>query len=115
MNTDLVTVERSSTIAEAATVMGARGVGSALVVEAGRVAGIFTERDVLRALAGDFDAAHHHIEQWMTHDPVGIDASAPVREARELMLREGFRHLPVTDGGALVGIVSIRDLSGIET
>lgn len=114
MSTDLVTVERSATIAEAATLMGERGVGSALVVEGGRAAGIFTERDILRALASDFDAAHHRVEQWMTHDPVGIDADASVREARDLMLHEGFRHLPVTEGGVLVGIVSIRDLSRIE-
>jgi len=115
MSTDLVTVERAATIAEAATVMGERGVGSALVVEGGRAVGIFTERDVLRALASDFDAAHHRVEEWMTHDPIGVDADASIGEARDLMLREGFRHLPVTEGGALVGIVSIRDLSRAET
>lgn len=114
MSTDLVTVERTATIAEAATVMGERGVGAALIVEDGRAAGIFTERDVLRALASDFDAAHHAIEQWMTPDPIGVDAGTDVDEARTLMLRQGFRHLPVTDGGELVGIVSIRDLSRTE-
>ena len=114
MSTDLVTVERAATIAEAATLMGGRGVGSALVVEQGRAVGIFTERDVLRALASDFDAARHAVEQWMTADPAGIDAGAPVGEARALMLRQGFRHLPVTEAGALVGIVSLRDLTSAE-
>jgi CBS domain-containing protein len=94
--------------------MGERGIGSVLVIEAGRVTGIFTERDALRALASHFDAAHHPIETWMTIDPMGIDAETDIREARELMLRHGFRHLPVTDGGSLVGIVSIRDLSRAE-
>lgn len=114
MSTRLVTVERTSTIAEAATLMGGRGVGSALVVEGGQAVGIFTERDVLRALASDFDAARHPVEQWMTAHPTGIEAGTPVGEARALMLRQGFRHLPVTEDGALVGIVSIRDLANVE-
>ncbi|HLA92496.1 MAG TPA: CBS domain-containing protein [Actinomycetota bacterium] len=114
MSRDLVTVEPSATVAEAATVMGGRGVGSALVVDGEAPVGIFTERDVLRALASDFDAAHHPVADWMTHDPVSIEAQADVSVARDLMLERGFRHLPVTDGGTLVGIVSLRDLSSRE-
>jgi CBS domain-containing protein len=114
MSRDLVTVEPTATVAEAATVMGGRGVGSALVIADGAAAGIFTERDILRALASDFDAAHHPVADWMTHDPVTIEADEDVTTARDLMLRSGFRHLPVTDGGTLVGIVSLRDLSGGE-
>jgi CBS domain-containing protein len=115
MTTELVTVERGTTVAEAATVMGERHVGSALVFGDGRrMAGIFTERDILRALASDFDAARHAVEQWMTHNPATIAADAGVREARDLMLARGFRHLPVTDGDDVVGIVSLRDLSRDE-
>ena len=114
MSRDLVTVEPGATVAEAATLMGGRGVGSALVLEGAGPAGIFTERDVLRALASDFDAAHHPVADWMTHDPVTIEADADVTTARDLMLERGFRHLPVMDGGALVGIVSLRDLSSGE-
>jgi CBS domain-containing protein len=114
MSRDLVTVEPSATVAEAATLMGGRGVGSALVLDGGIPTGIFTERDVLRALASDFDAAHHPVADWMTHDPVSIEADADVSVARDLMLARGFRHLPVTDGGTLVGIVSLRDLSSRE-
>ena len=111
MSTDLVTVELNATVAEAANVMGARGVGSALVLDGGTAAGIFTERDVLRALASDFDAAHHPVADWMTHNPTTIEADAELMEALDLMLTRGFRHLPVTDRGELVGIVSLRDLS----
>ena len=110
MSTALVTVEPSTSIAEAATVMGGRHVGSAIVLGDGGVSGIFTERDVLRALATDFDAAHHAVEQWMTRNPATIAPEAPVRDARELMLERGFRHLPVVEDGNLVGIVSLRDL-----
>lgn len=114
MSRDLVTVEPSATVAEAATLMGGRGVGSALVLEGGTPAGIFTERDVLRALASDFDAAHHPVADWMTHDPATIDADADIGTARDLMLERGFRHLPVLEDGAVVGIVSLRDLSARE-
>jgi CBS domain-containing protein len=111
MSTDLVTVEPSATIAEAATLMGGRRVGSALVLEGGRLVGILTERDVLRALADHFDAAGHPVGQWMTPRPTTIDAGATVHDALELMLARGFRHLPVTEDDRLVGMVSMRDLS----
>ncbi|HEY7755200.1 MAG TPA: CBS domain-containing protein [Actinomycetota bacterium] len=114
MTTDLVTVDRTTTIAEAATAMGTRHVGSALVVEEGRATGIFTERDVLRALASDFDAGKDLVERWMTRDPVAIEVATGRQEALTLMLERGFRHLVVTDGGLLVGIVSLRDLSRPE-
>jgi CBS domain-containing protein len=114
MSKDLVAVEPTATVAEAATVMGGHHVGSALVIEGGRPTGIFTERDVLRALGSDFDAAHHPVADWMTHDPTTVDAEADVRSARDLMLGGGFRHLPVLESGELVGIVSIRDISRAE-
>ncbi|MFB3738989.1 MAG: cyclic nucleotide-binding/CBS domain-containing protein [Candidatus Velamenicoccus archaeovorus] len=113
MSTELVMVEAGSSVAEAATVMGARHVGSALIVEEGRPVGIFTERDILRALAADFDAPSHPVADWMTRDPLTIAADADVLEARDLMLERGFRHLPVMDENALVGIVSLRDLSRV--
>lgn len=111
MSKELVAVEPTATVAEAATLMGGHHVGSALVIDEGRAAGIFTERDILRALASDFDAAHHPVADWMTNDPMTVEASADVRTARTLMLDGGFRHLPVLDHGELVGIVSIRDIS----
>ena len=109
-----MSVEPTATVAEAATIMGARHVGSALVIQDGKPVGIFTERDVLRALGSDFDAAMDLVERWMSRDPVGVDASTSVREARGIMLDRGFRHLTVTEDGDLVGIVSLRDLSRDE-
>jgi CBS domain-containing protein len=111
MSSELVSVTPSATVAEAATVMGARQVGAALVVEGEALIGIFTERDILRALASDFDAAHHRVGDWMTKEPVTIAPEASTSEALDRMLAEGFRHLPVTEDGALVGVVSLRDLS----
>ncbi len=111
MSTSIVTVEPRATVAEAATVMGGRHVGSALVMDGGRLSGIFTERDILRALASDFDAAGHTVGQWMAKDPATADPETPVREALDLMLDRGFRHLPVVEDGEVVGVVSLRDLT----
>jgi CBS domain-containing protein len=110
MTARIVTVDPSATVAEAATTMGARGVGSALVMDGDRVHGIFTERDIVRALAEHFDAAGHLVRNWMTIDPVTIDASASVQDGLDVMIAKGFRHLPVLEGDRLVGMVSLRDL-----
>ena len=111
MSSELVTVEPAETVAHAATKMGRSQTGSALVMDGGALAGIFTERDVLRALGADFDAAAHPVSHWMTSDPETIDADVDAGVALQRMLARGFRHFPVVDGGELVGIVSIRDLS----
>jgi CBS domain-containing protein len=112
MSTELVTVSPATTVAEAAAVMSARHVGSAIVLDGSdSLAGIFTERDILHALGSDFDAAAHTVQEWMTKDPATIEAGATVPAGIDRMLEGGFRHLPVLDGGALVGVVSLRDLS----
>ena len=111
MNTNLVTAETTSTVAEAATIMGERHVGSTLVMEGGKLVGIFTERDIVRALSQDFDAPGHPISHWMTKDPRTIPSDATVEEALEIMFAGGFRHLPVARGDEVLGMVSMRDLS----
>jgi CBS domain-containing protein len=113
MSTDLVTVEPSTMMIEAVRGMSKAQVGSVLVLEDGALVGIFTERDVLRA----FDQMHADparvspMSKGMTGDPLTIDANATVGEAMDRMLDGGFRHLPVMEGGTLVGIVSMRDLA----
>lgn len=114
MSTTLVTVGPAATVAEAATVMGGHHVGSAIVLEEGRLAGIFTERDILRALASDFDAAGHSVEQWMTKDPFTVEPATAISDARDTMLDRGFRHLPVVEDGRVLGVVSLRDLTARE-
>jgi CBS domain-containing protein len=112
MSTDLLTISPQTTVAEAATMMGARQVGAALVTDAeGRLTGIFTERDIVKALAAHFDAAGHPVDQWMTKEPSSVSSDQTENDALDLMLAGGFRHLPVVDDGRLVGIISIRDVS----
>ena len=112
MSTSLVTVSSGATVAEAAAVMSVNHVGAALIVDGDDLLGIFTERDIVRALGTEHDAAGHAVTGWMTKDPVTMRPDASTGEALDRMLEEGFRHIPVTEDGRLIGIVSLRDLSG---
>ena len=113
MTRSLLWVEPAATVGEAATLMGERRAGSALVMEGDRLLGIFTERDIVKALGQHFDAAGHTVSEWMTPDPITVPPDTPVREALERMISGGFRHLPVVDEEAVVGVVSMRDLSAL--
>jgi CBS domain-containing protein len=111
MSKDLVTVDRSATVEEASTVMWGRRVGSALVMRGDDLEGIFTVRDIMKALSKDADRGRTMtVREFMTSEPKTIDADATVGVALDVMLSEGFRHLPVTESGELVGIVSMTDL-----
>ena len=114
MSTELVTVDPSVNLTEGARAMSAGRAGSVLVLQDGSLIGIFTERDILRALAyySKADSARvSSVSKWMTQDPVTIGPDATVGEALDRMLSGGFRHLPVMEGDALVGVVSMRDLA----
>ena len=111
MSRQLVTSDGTATLGEAAAVMAQRRVGSILVLEGERLAGIFSERDIVRALSHSHDAVRDPVAHWMTQRPVTIGPDASVEEALEKMLAGGFRHLPVLEGERLVGMVSMRDLS----
>jgi len=113
MSTDLIIVTPTATVAEAATVMGERHVGSTLVIEGEHLVGIFTERDIVRALSQDFDAPSHPLSHWMTRDPQTITPDTSLEEALDLMLKGGFRHLPVMEGARPLGLISMRDISRV--
>ena len=108
MARNLLTIEQETTLVEAAAAMTGRRVGAVLVVSGGRLTGILTERDVLRAVASGNVGGH--VADWMTRNPETIDADETTQQAGVVMIHGGFRHLPVLDGGVPIGIVSIRDL-----
>jgi CBS domain-containing protein len=114
MSTDMVQVTPSTTVAEAATIMSTKKVGSALVMEGKTLVGIFTERDVLRAVASEFDAEHHQVGSFMTAEPTTIGPDADTHEGLSSMFAFGFRHMPVVEGGQVIGVVSMRDLTPHE-
>jgi CBS domain-containing protein len=108
MSRHLLTAAPSDLMVDAARRMADRRVGAILVMEGDRLAGIMTERDVLRAVgAGRIDGT---VADWMTRDPITVDSHAMHGEAAMMMIHGGFRHVPIVDAGKLVGIVSIRDL-----
>ena len=106
-----VTLPRTTMVREAVQLMARRRIGALLIVEDGRLHGIFTERDAMvRIVAEGRDPDSTTLGEVMTADPQTIQASDSVLLALELMNKHGFRHLPVVEAGGLVGIVSIRDL-----
>ena len=112
MSRELLTVEAELPLAEVAERMCAKNVGAALVLEGERLAGILTERDVLRAVArGIRDDAL--VTDWMTAGPETIEPDESTTHAATLMIHGGFRHLPVVEGERVVGMLSIRDLMRI--
>jgi CBS domain-containing protein len=109
MSPNLLAVDATILLTEAAAQMHERAVGAALVMNGEHLSGILTERDVLRAVAtGGVEGTK--VGAWMTHDPETVGPGDPPGEAAAIMLRGGFRHLPVLEGGTPIGIVSIRDL-----
>jgi CBS domain-containing protein len=109
MSGNLLTVEPGLRLTEVAQRMVARDVGAVLVLEGERLVGILTERDVLRAVAGGIDDSTL-VSDWMTRDPDTMDPDETTRHAATLMIHGGYRHLPIVDGEAVVGMLSIRDL-----
>lgn len=90
--------------------MTKRGVGAVLVVEEGRLVGIFTERDMVsRVVAVQLDPRQTRLTDVMTRHPITIGPERPFGYALAVMHREGFRHLPVVDKGTPIGIVSARN------
>jgi CBS domain-containing protein len=112
MTKDVLTVEPSDTIGEAAEKMHAANVGAVVVVEdMVRIIGIITERDLLRAVAQRVRAAEARVRQWMTENPLTIEPETTIEEAAKIMFENNFRHLPVVKDGRPLGIVSLRVLS----
>jgi len=105
-------LESSTSIAETIRLMQAERKACVLVTEGGRLAGIFTERDVLMKLAGrDIDLARTPVTAAMTRDPVSLSADASVAQALNQMVVEGFRHIPIVDDeGRPIVVISMRNL-----
>ena len=104
-------ITADTTVAEIAKAMTKGRFGSAIVVDGeDRLAGIVTERDVLRAASSGADLTAATAADWMTADPVTATYDMDIAEAAELMGNRGFRHLPVRDGDRVAGIVSQRDV-----
>lgn len=106
----LLTIEPHNSLRQAAKAMTDRGVGSAVVMLNGRVAGIITERDLLYTIAEKKDLDSTPVEEVMTADPVAGAPGWDLTRAVRTMIDGGFRHLLVKEMDDPIGIVSLRDL-----
>ncbi len=110
MHTGVIITAPDATVAAAAAAMVKARVGSAIVMQSSFLAGILTERDVLRAAASAGDLSGSVVADWMTPDPQSVTPDTPVEDAAQIMLLHGFRHLPVVERKEVRGVVSLRDL-----
>ena len=110
MTTRVAATTPDTPLAEAAAVMVTANVGSAVVMQGPFLAGILTERDVLRAAASGEDLSASLVSAWMTPDPQAASPDMSAEEAAQIMLLNGFRHLPIMEGRKVCGVVSLRDL-----
>lgn len=96
---------------DAVALLAARRIGALPIMEEGRVAGIFSERDVIYCLAKEGEAAlSRPVGELMTAPAITVDRRTSMLDALELMTERRIRHLPVLDGQAMCGFVSIGDL-----
>ena len=75
--------------------------------------GVLTERDVLRAIAESADLDGTPVRDYMTPDPIAVEPESEIDAACDLMISHGVRHLLVSEGGSLVGVLNMRDVVGV--
>ena len=108
-----VTDAPSDNLRTAAERMWREQTGSLLVVQDGRLIGIITERDVLRAVALGADPDRATVDEAMTVDVFTVPPEMQLHVAAREMAARWIRHLPVLDSGQLLGVVSMRDITGV--
>ena len=108
---DVLTIEADASVRDAVAILAERRIGALPVVRGGEVAGIMSERDVIYCLQSDGAAVlDWAVEQIMTAPAITVERDQQVMSALSLMTRRRIRHLPVVEGGRIIGIVSIGDL-----
>jgi citrate synthase len=113
MSSPPVTCPADASLADATALMNRRRIGSVVVTEREAILGILTERDLLRAAAERVDAGSEPVGRWMTAEPDVLGRDDEVGDAWSSLTHHHYRHLPVVDGSALVGMVSMRDLLSV--
>jgi sulfide:quinone oxidoreductase len=108
MSSEPLVVAPEDTLGEVAEKMRERDVGSVLVADYGRLIGILTSRDLLRAFAGRVHPSEARVREWMTAEPITVSAATPIEAAVTLMTEYGFHHLPVVEDERPAGMLGLR-------
>jgi CBS domain-containing protein len=112
---DVITVSPAASVRDACRVMRERRIGAVLVAEGEALHGIFTERDVVNlVVAGEKDPALTKVAEVMTRKVIAVQSDRPVEDIEAIMRQERVRHVPVVDGKALIGIISIGDINAFN-
>jgi CBS domain-containing protein len=112
MTRTFVSAAPEDTLGEVAEKLATADAGSAVVVDFGRLSGILTSRDVLRAVAERVHPSEARVRDWMTPGPVTATRETTSEEAARLMVEGGFHHLPVVEDERPVGVVGLRAVVG---
>jgi CBS domain-containing protein len=108
----LLSIEPAGRAADAVATMARENLGSLVVMEHGRMVGMLTFHELLRALAGGRGALGDlQVAEIMVRDPVSAGPDMEVNDLRRMMLESGARYLPVTQEGKLLGVISFRDVA----
>jgi len=108
---EVLTIEADTLVRDAVALLAERRIGALPVVRGGAVAGIMSERDVIYRLKSDGAAVlDWEVAQIMTAPAITVEPEQQIMSALSLMTKRRIRHLPVVEGGAIIGIVSIGDL-----
>jgi CBS domain-containing protein len=109
---NVYSVPPSVSVADAVAEMNRHRVGSVLVIDGGQLVGIFTERDVLRRIVGaGLDPRATSVADVMTNGVITISPETTIEETMRIFTEKRCRHLPVVEGGQLVGTISIGDVT----
>jgi CBS domain-containing protein len=112
MHADVKTASPSDSFADVAKAMRTNGISSVVVLDGKKLAGIVTERDIVNLVAEGGDPNTTTVERGMTRlDLITVDSKTELADAADQMVSNNIRHLPIVDGGNVVGIVSIRDMT----
>ena len=110
-SSEVISCDGETTVRDAAAMLASKRIGAVPVMQAGTVAGIFSERDVIYRLAQEgASCLDRKVAEVMTAPAICVEARAKVDDALGLMTRRRIRHLPVMDEGHMVGFISIGDL-----
>jgi IMP dehydrogenase len=108
---EVIAVHPADTVLQAANIMNGRNIGGVVVMDGDQLAGIFTERDVLRrVVAAGLDPATTRVAAVMSAPVITCPPELSIDDCAALMTSNNVRHLPVRDANGLTGVVTIRDV-----